>query len=91
MARKVLAVSTKGIDHQALEQSAPVSGTIAPEDSFLVQIRGGSRLSDRAVLGRIEHLHSGESVQFGSLGELLDFVARHFGGDDSETASAALA
>jgi hypothetical protein len=59
------------------EPAAP--GTIAPEDSFLVQIRGGSRLADRAVSGRIEHLHSAISEPFGSLAELVDFLGRHFG------------
>jgi hypothetical protein len=54
-------------------------GTIAPEDSFLVQIRGGSRLADSAVSGRIEHLHSAISEPFGSLAELVDFLDRHFG------------
>ena len=56
------------------------SDSLAPEDSFLVQIRGGSRLDERSISGRVEYLRSGESEQFGSLAELLDFVARYFGG-----------
>lgn len=44
-----------------------------------MQIRGSSRLAEQAVSGRIEHLHSGMSEQFGSLAEMLDFLARHFG------------
>jgi hypothetical protein len=74
---------------------APAPGTIAPEDSFLVQLRGGSRLADRAVSGRIEHLHSGVSEPFGSLTELFAFLGRHFGrsgtGTDDGEASAAQA
>ena len=54
-------------------------GGIAPEDSFLVQIRGGSRPAEQAISGRVEHLHSGDSEQFGSMSEMLAFVARHFG------------
>lgn len=53
-------------------------GSIAPEDSFLVQIRGGSRPADRVVSGRIEHLSSGDSEPFQSLAELIDFVGRYF-------------
>ncbi len=63
-------------------------GGIAPEDSFLVQLRNGSRLADRDVRGRIEHLFSGQSEPFGSLSELFDFLSRHFGrgsGTGSET------
>jgi hypothetical protein len=91
MARKVPAVGSKGIDQlsKGARPESGASGIIAPEDSFLVQIRGGSRLSDRAVLGRIEHLHSGQSEQFGSLAELLAFVARHFGEHDRETGAPA--
>ena len=55
-------------------------GSIAPEDSFLVQVRGGSCLADQAISGRIEHLHSGKSEPFGSLAELFDFLGRYFGG-----------
>jgi hypothetical protein len=53
-------------------------GGIAPEDSFLVQVRSGSRVAEQAISGRIEHLHSGRSESFGSLAELIDFLARHF-------------
>jgi hypothetical protein len=63
------------------------SGSIAPEDSFLVQIRGGSRLADCAVSGRIEHLHSAISEPFGSLAELVDFLDRHFGKSGSQGGS----
>jgi hypothetical protein len=55
------------------------SGSIAPEDSFLVQIRGGSRPADEAVRGRIEHLYTGVSEPFETLAELLDFLGRYFG------------
>jgi hypothetical protein len=55
------------------------AAAIAPEDSFLIQVRGGSRPAERAVSGRIEHLHSGTSEPFGTLAEMLDFLARHFG------------
>ena len=55
------------------------SGGIEPEDSFLVQLRGSSRLAERAVSGRVEHLFSGASERFDSLDELLGFVGRYFG------------
>ena len=59
------------------ERDAGQLGGIAPEDNFLVQVRGGSRPAERAVSGRIEHLYSGQSEPFGSLAELLDFLTRH--------------
>lgn len=52
---------------------------IAPEANFLIQIRGTSRPAESAISGRVEHLHSGSSEQFGSLAGLLDFLARYFG------------
>ena len=61
------------------------SGSLDPEDSFLVQIRGGSRLAERAISGRIEHLHSGDSEQFASLAELFDFLTRHFADNTRKT------
>jgi len=54
-------------------------GGIAPEDSFLIQVRGSSRPAESAISGRVEHLHSGSSEQFGSLAGLLDFLAKYFG------------
>ncbi|MFN2427972.1 MAG: hypothetical protein ABR587_16165 [Candidatus Binatia bacterium] len=72
--------TTKGRDATRDALAAPsASGGIDPEDSFLVQIRGGSRVDEHVVSGRIEHLHSGQSEPFGSLTEMLDFLARHFG------------
>jgi len=53
---------------------------IAPEANFLVQIRGTSRPADSAISGRVEHLHSGSSEQFGSLAGLLDFLSRYVDG-----------
>jgi hypothetical protein len=72
-----------------VQHEAPAPGTIDPEDSFLVQLRGGSRLADRDVSGRIEHLHSGISEPFGSLAELFAFLGRYFGrsGDGATAAS----
>jgi hypothetical protein len=55
-------------------------GAIAPEDSFLIQVRGTSRPAESAISGRVEHLHSGSSEQFGSLAGLLDFLSRYIGG-----------
>lgn len=61
-------------------EAAPASGAIAPEDSFLVQIRGTSRPADGLLVGRVEHLHSGASQPFGSLSELHEFLATRFSG-----------
>ena len=60
------------------EDDAARSGAIASKDSFLVQVRGGSRPAERAVSGRVEHLYSGQSEPFQSLTELLEFLAKHF-------------
>jgi hypothetical protein len=64
----------------AAEPDRGHGGSMAPEDSFLVQVRGTSRPAESAISGRVEHLHSGSSEQFGSLAGLLDFLSRYVGG-----------
>lgn len=44
---------------------------------FVVQLRSDSEVAHQRLCGRIEHVVSGESERFGSLADLLDFMARH--------------
>ena len=50
-------------------------GPLKPDRAFLVQLRqeAGGR---RRLSGRVEHVMTGASEQFGSLAALLDFMAR---------------
>ena len=50
---------------------------LAPERTFVVQLRSDSDLAQRQVHGRVEHVVSGESEPFASLDALLAFMNRH--------------
>ena len=43
--------------------------------SFRLQFRADADVRRGACLGRIEHLRSGDAAHFGSMDELLSFVA----------------
>ena len=43
--------------------------------SFLVHIRTDADLSAGRVVGRVEHVHSGDATHFQSIEELLSFMA----------------
>ena len=53
------------------------SAALAPERTFVVQLRSDSDLAQRQVHGRVEHVVSGESEPFASLDALLAFMSRH--------------
>ena len=55
----------------------PSAARLAPERTFVVQLRSDSDLAHRQVHGRVEHLVSGESEPFASLDALLAFMNRH--------------
>jgi hypothetical protein len=54
--------------------------------AFVVHLRPGALPEEGLVAGRVEHIVSGRSEQFGSLAELLAFLGRALRnlGDDAE-------
>lgn len=62
------------IDHS--DQHA-TQGRLAPEGTFVIQLRSGTDIERRRLHGRIEHVVSGESEPFSSLEEAVAFMARH--------------
>jgi hypothetical protein len=58
-------------------RTPPRSGRLAPERTFVIQLRSDSDLSERTLCGRVEHVVSGDSERFGSLDALLAFIKRH--------------
>ena len=57
---------------------------LLPAGTFVVQVRAGSDVPRQRVSGRVEHVMSGESQPFGSLADLLGFMARHTEGGDND-------
>jgi len=54
-----------------------MQGRLAPEGTFVIQLRSGTDIERRRLRGRIEHVVSGASEPFSSLGEAVAFMARH--------------
>jgi hypothetical protein len=50
-----------------------------PAGIFVIHLRSDSDLSRQHLIGRVEHVKSGDSEAFVSLGELLAFMDRHAG------------
>ena len=53
-----------------------MTSRLTPEGTFVVQLRSNSDAGRRRLLGRIEHVMSGQSERFESLEELLAFMSR---------------
>jgi hypothetical protein len=51
-------------------------GALEPDGAFVVQLRSDCDVP-RRLSGRVEHVVSGRSEQFGSLAALLAFMATH--------------
>jgi hypothetical protein len=49
----------------------------APAGIFVLHLRSDSDPSRRRLIGRVEHVMSGDSAGFGSLADLLAFIDRH--------------
>ena len=49
---------------------------LAARRAFVVQLRAGSEPAQRRLLGRVEHVSSGQATTFESLDELLAFIGR---------------
>ena len=59
---------------------------LGPERMFVIQVRADSDVATEHLVGRVEHVKSGTSEPFGSLGALLEFIERHLPTTESSTA-----
>ena len=60
-------------DHSA----APQAPSLGPDGIFVIHIRSDSAAVRQHLVGRVEHVRSGDSEQFASLTALLGFIDRH--------------
>ena len=51
--------------------------SLTPDGIFVIQLRSDSAAAAQHLVGRVEHLKSGNSEPFASLTALLGFIARH--------------
>lgn len=49
---------------------------LSPYWAFVVQLRKGTPLTPEAIQGRVEHITSGQAMNFCSLAELLAFMVQ---------------
>lgn len=63
-------------DIPSAHKPATAGQPLAPERAFVVQFRSGPECDPALMRGRVEHVASGRTLQFGSTAELLDFVQR---------------
>jgi hypothetical protein len=61
-------------DDTATPQDQP---SLTPDGIFVIQLRSDSVAERQHLVGRVEHVKSGESEQFASLAALLGFIDRH--------------
>ena len=59
-------------DTAALQRSS-----LKPEGMFVVHLRSDSAVARQHLVGRVEHVKSGDSEPFASLAALLSFIDRH--------------
>ena len=60
-----------------ITDAAPPRPSLPPEGIFVIHVRSDSDPARRHLVGRVEHVKSGDSEQFASLEALLAFVDRH--------------
>ena len=58
---------------------------LTPGAAFVVQLGTDSDLPARRLRGRVEHVTSGRSERFGSLDELIAFIADHVAFEEPDT------
>ena len=51
--------------------------SLAPEGIFVIHLRSDSAAARQHLVGRVEHVKSGDTEQFASLAALLAFIDRH--------------
>ena len=52
-------------------------GLLTPDGMFVLHLRSDSAAAKQHLVGRIEHVQSGDAESFGSLAALLGFIDRH--------------
>lgn len=52
---------------------------LLPEWAFVVQFRATTQVAQGQLVGRVEHVVSGQAARFGSSEELLAFITRVLG------------
>jgi len=64
-------------DHERFRRSDPATVTpLPPERAFVVQLRPLRAPGDEVLVGRVEHIASGETGRFASAAELTEFIIR---------------
>jgi len=58
---------------------------LPPSAAFVIQLGTDSDLTTRRLRGRVEHVTSGHSDRFGSLDELIAFIAEHVAFEEPDT------
>ena len=58
-----------------IDQSAP-SSPLSPHRAFVVQFRAETAVAAEYLVGRVEHVASGQATTFDTLDALLAFIAR---------------
>jgi hypothetical protein len=59
-----------------VKAQAETSSLLLPEWAFVVQFREGTDPGRGRIIGRVEHVVSGQATRFQSLEELLTFMAQ---------------
>lgn len=55
----------------------PERALLTPEGMFVIHLRSDSAAARQHLVGRVEHVKSGDSESFASLAALLGFIDRH--------------
>ena len=59
-----------------MKRKRPEEQTLLPQRAFVVQLRAETDIGAGRVIGRVEHVVSGEATRFQSVDQLLGFLAR---------------
>ena len=59
-----------------MKQQAAERSPLSPHRAFVVQFRAETAVEQGRFVGRVEHVVTGQAVQFQSLEKLLAFIAR---------------
>ena len=64
-------------EHERFRRSDPATDTpLPPERAFVVQLRALGDPRGEVLVGRVEHIVSGETGRFASAAELTEFITR---------------
>jgi hypothetical protein len=59
-----------------MEQLMKDESPLSPHRAFVIQFRAETNVARGRIVGRVEHVVSGQATHFASLEELLAFMAR---------------